>query len=336
MADEADTRFVRHLQRTTSGRGGHLSASRPAALDAPRITQVAGGALRTRGRDTSRAIEVRAITDADAPRLGEFLAAQFAGRPPPSVWARAVLFQWQVDRPNAGYMLVDDGVIVGAHLAHYAERTIDGKRERFCNLGAWAVLPAYRVHALRLLMALIRQDGYHFTDLTPRPHVVAINRRLGFAFLDTSTILVPNIPIIPWIHHVAVTSDPAVLARTLTGDELQIYKDHAMAPAARHVMLIRGDESCYVMFRTRLWHRARIACVLHVSDPDAFVKLVRPLRHHLLLHHGAVATQVETRLVERLPRPRRACRRPPKMFLSSRLAPDQIDDLYSELVCLPQ
>ena len=39
-----------------------------------------------------------------------------------------------------------------------------------------------------------RQDGYHFTDLSPSGNVVALNRRLGFTQLDTATALVPNLP----------------------------------------------------------------------------------------------------------------------------------------------
>ena len=57
---------------------------------------------------------------------------------------------------------------------------IDGRVERFCNLGAWCVLPEHRFHALRLLKALLAQDGYHFTDLSPSGNVVGLNERLGF------------------------------------------------------------------------------------------------------------------------------------------------------------
>jgi hypothetical protein len=36
------------------------------------------------------------------------------------------------------------------------------------------VLPQYRFYSLRRLKALLDQDGYHFTDLTPSRNVIAI------------------------------------------------------------------------------------------------------------------------------------------------------------------
>jgi hypothetical protein len=35
------------------------------------------------------------------------------------------------------------------------------------------------------------------------------------------------------------------------------------------------------------------ASILHVSNAGLFLKMVRPLARHLLIHHGALATLVE-------------------------------------------
>ena len=114
---------------------------------------------------------------------------------PPAAWARALDVPWSVDRPNAGFMLVAGDAVVGVQLAFYSERIVDGRAERFCNLGAWCVLEEHRFHAMRLLKALLAQDGYHFTDLSPSGNVVGVNERLGFRFLDTTTVLMPNLPV---------------------------------------------------------------------------------------------------------------------------------------------
>ena len=74
---------------------------------------------------------------------------------------------WKVDAPNHGFMLRDGQRVVGVQLAFYSERLVAGRAERFCNLGAWCVLPEYRFHSIRLLMAVLAQDGYHFTSLSP-------------------------------------------------------------------------------------------------------------------------------------------------------------------------
>jgi hypothetical protein len=285
---------------------------------------------------TASAVSVVPITADDARRVGEFLHAHLDERVTLDHWARAVDLPWAVDRPNAGFMLLDGDSVVGVQLAFYSDRAIDGRPERFCNLAAWCVLPAYRLHSLRLLKAVLGQEGYHFTDLSPNGDVVGINRRLGFRFLDTTTALVPNIPWPTWPGRDVISSDPALIARTLTGGELQLYQDHAATRAARHLVLIKNDEWCYVIFRKdRRKQLPLFVSVLYVSNPALFRRMVRPLCRHMLLHHGAAATLAEHRIIGyrprfgvTLPSPRR------KMFRSASLEPSQIDDLYSELVCV--
>jgi hypothetical protein len=281
-------------------------------------------------------VEMRPIGPADVAAVAEFLHANLSERVPVAAWARAVDVHWDVDRPNAGFMLLDGEAVVGAHLAFYSERTIAGRREQFCNLGAWCVLPDHRFHGLRLLRALLAQDGYHFVDLSPSGNVVGLNTRLGFRFLDTTTTVVPNVPWLSRPGRDTISADPALLERTLTGRELQIYRDHAASPAARHLLLMRGGEWCYVIFRKdRRKGLPLFASILHVSRPQLFRAMAGPLARHLLLRHGTAATLVERAVVEHRPRVAlviESHRR--KMFRSPWLEPAQIDYLYSELVCL--
>jgi hypothetical protein len=281
-------------------------------------------------------VRVRPITDDDVGRVAQFLHANLNDRVRPASWARALDVPWSVDSPNAGYMLVDGDAVVGAHLAFYSERAIDGRRERFCNLGAWCVLPEYRFHGLRLLKALLAQEGYHFTDLSPSGSVVGINTRLGFRFLDTTSGLVPNVPWPSWPRRDTISSDPAVIERTLTGRDLALYRDHAATAGARHLVLRRGEEWCYVVVRKeRRKNLPLFASILHVGNPDLFRRMARPFARHLLLRHGAVATLAEERIVGSRPRLSIALRSPRrKMFLSPTLHPSQVDYFYSELVCL--
>ena len=88
-----------------------------------------------------------------------------------------VAVPWKADAPNHGFMLRDGQRVVGVYLAFYSERVIAGRVERFCNLGAWCVLPEFRFHSVRLLKALLAQDGYHFTDLSPSEKVSAAQRQ---------------------------------------------------------------------------------------------------------------------------------------------------------------
>jgi hypothetical protein len=215
---------------------------------------------------------------------------------------------------------------------------VAGRTERFCNLASWCVRPDFRFHSVRLVKALLAQDGYHFTDLSPSGSVVPLNTRLKFRFLDTSAVLIPNLPWPTWPGRTWISADPEVIAGTLTGAELDLYRDHAQAAAARHLVLIRGGDSCYVMYREV---RARtlpvFATILHVSNPRLFRRAAGPLTRHLLVRHRLLATLAELRTVGR--RPRRSLTLsaplPPKMYRSASLEPAGVDDLYSELVCVP-
>jgi hypothetical protein len=283
------------------------------------------------------AVETHPVTTVDLPEVAHFLHENLNTRVSAEAWERALQVPWKVSAPNHGFLLRDsDGKVVGAYLAFYSERTIDGRLRRFCNLGAWCVLPEHRFHSLKLLKALLAQQDYDFTDLSPSGNVVPMNTRLGFAFLDTATAIAPNLPWPSLPGGGRVSADPAVIENTLTGDDLQIYRDHAGTAAARHVVLIRGGRYCYVVFRTdRRKDLPLFASVLHVSDPELFRTMGRRFRSHLLIRHGVLALLAEVRVVghrpplsRMLPNPRR------KMFRSTDLRERDIDYLYSELTCL--
>jgi hypothetical protein len=279
-------------------------------------------------------VRVDPITEADVAPVAAFLHEHLNGRLSADEWARSIAPSWPIDAPNHGFLLRDDGRVVGSYLGFYSQREIDGRPERFCNLGAWCVLPGYRQHGVRLLRAMLGQEGYTFTDLSPSGSVVPLNVRLRFRFLDNQTALLPNLP---WPGRGHVVSDPAGVAELLRGDDLRLYLDHAGAPAAHHVVLVRGDEFCYVVFRRDRFKRLPVfASVLHVSNPDLFRRMVRSFARHLLVRHGLLGMLAELRVVGDRPRPSVLLRKPPRprMFRSSRLRPDQIDYLYSELVCV--
>jgi hypothetical protein len=283
------------------------------------------------------AITVCPITDSDRRPVAEFLQTHLTDRVTADAWARYLVVPWKVDAPNHGFQLLNGDEVVGAYLAFYCERTIDGRPERFCNLGAWCVRPEYRFAAIRLLKALLAQEGYHFTDLSPSGNVIPLNSRLRFRFLDTTTALIPNLPWPSWPGRSAISSDPAVIEATLAGPERSLYRDHLDAAAAHHLVLTRGAVSCYVIFRKdRRKNLPLFASILYVSDPDLFRAMARRVSRHLLMRHGALATLAELRVVGHRPRfsvVLRTSRR--KMFKSPHLEPEQIDNLYSELVCVP-
>jgi hypothetical protein len=277
------------------------------------------------------------IVSVDVERVGEFLNKNLNSRISGTEWARAACVPWSVEAPNHGFMLLDEDDIVGVYLAFYSTRTIQGSTERFCNLGAWCVLPGYRLHSLQLLKALLAQPGYHFTDLSPSGNTVPINERLKFKRLDTATALMPNLPWPSWARHRRVGSEHTIIERILTGDELKVFRDHQHARATKHVVMTLGNEHCYVIFRRdRRMNLPLFASVLYVSHPPLFQRMAGCFARHVLVRYLVPFTLMELRIVGGQPKGSFLLRSSrPKMFKSDSLHPDQIDNLYSELVCVP-
>ena len=51
---------------------------------------------------------------------------------------------WAADVPTHGFLLREEGRVVGALTALYSERQVAGRTERFCNVATWCVLPSHR------------------------------------------------------------------------------------------------------------------------------------------------------------------------------------------------
>ncbi len=281
------------------------------------------------------AVELRPIAAADLQPVAQFLHDELNSRVPVTRWVTEIAPTWRVEQPNYGFLLRCRGKVVGAHLAFYSEREIDGATQRFCNLTGWCVAEPYRSHGMRLLRALLRQKGYHFTDLSPSVNVRALNARLGFAALDTSTVVVPNLPWPVRSRGVRVVSDRREIEKVLHGNDLSIYRDHASAAAAHHVVVVRGADTCHVIYRrVRRKNLPLFATLLYVGNHELFRATAPCFFRHLLLRHGIPATLVETHVVGgRFARSVAVSPRP-KMYRSDSLRRDQIDYLYGELTCM--
>lgn len=279
-------------------------------------------------------VQLSPIEETDLPRVAEFLSAEFpyGSRETAETWASALHTPWPAQRPNWGFMALDGDSIAGVFIAQYSEQEVRGARERFCNLGVWHVLPEHRTHSIRMIKAILGQEGYHFTDLTPAENVVALNERLGFETLDTRAAVVPCLPWPTLPGGSAVTSDPEALEEVLPDRDLKRYRDHVGIGALRHVAIVADGSCCYVVLRPDRRRGLPVLTLLHAGAPELLCRHARRFGRHLLLHHRVVAYVAEERLIGCRPRPSLNDPAPKtRMFRSDRLAAEDIGYLYSEL-----
>lgn len=280
--------------------------------------------------------EVQPIQDDSVAAVAAFLHEHLNRRVTMSAWLSLLRPPWQFDAPNHGFQLVTDSGIVGVYVAVYSERDIACESRRFCNLAAFCVLNEFRVDSLRLIRAILRQPGLEFTDLSSSGNVVALNERLGFVRLDTSTRISPNLPAFGRTG-VTVTSDPTLVAGALSGRDVAIYRDHQNAPASHHILITNEETYSYLIVRRdRRKGLPLFATALYAGgDTSLLRRNWCQVGSHLLSQHGIPATLAERRTLGFTPRlgidqasPR------PKMYRSTHVAPDDIDYLYSELALL--
>jgi hypothetical protein len=281
-------------------------------------------------------VEVRPIMSEDVDAVSRFLRAHLNPRVSLGAWRAILAPPWEVEAPNHGFQLLAGSMIVGAYVAVYSEREIDGVQRRFCNLAAFCVRDDHRSHSFRLLRAILAQREFEFTDFSPSGNVVALNQRLGFAVLDAATRVSANLPWMPR-RGLAVTDDAAIIEATLQGRDARLYRDHRDAPAARHIVAVAAGEYGYLVIRKdRRKGLPLFASVLYVGGSAELLRAAWPrIASHLLVRHGALATLAERRVLGFLPTLGYTLRTPrPKMLRSRNVSAADVDYLYSELVLL--
>ncbi len=279
-------------------------------------------------------VRVCPIDNESVAEVAQFLHEHLNRRLSVEQWADAIVPPWRADGPDHGVCLRDGDSLVGVYLTFSSSRLVGGVPRRVCNLAAWCVLDAYRPHALRLLRTLLRSGADVFTDLSPSGSVVPIDERLGFRRLDTTTSLRPNLPRVRLRGGVVIT-DGARIRSLLTGRDAEIYRDHRDTAAAVHVVVLLDDVSCYVVYRrVRRKRLPLFASVVHVGKPQLFPRAVGPLAAHLLAR-GMPLLLAEHRIVGGPVARSLSVAGRPKLFLGADIDAADVDDLYSEITCVP-
>lgn len=275
---------------------------------------------------------IEPVTDASLDEFAQFLHENLSRDQSPAQWSQRFRTSWIDPQPNYGFVLRDEGRIVGGIGAIYAQRILGGKEERFCNITSWCVLDAYRQQSMRLAMAVIGQPGFHYTDFSPTKVVAGTLQFFKFRALDDRQAVLFNLPGIALSSR--VLTERRAIEAALQGEALRIYRDHADFPWLRHVLVGRPGDWCHVIYKPRRFKRLPAAGIIHLSDGAAFCRHFRRLAGHFLAR-GMVTTHVECRRLPQLPWPS-AVRSGfnPKMVLSTTLKNEDIDYLYSETVAL--
>lgn len=277
------------------------------------------------------------IQDNNLEEFCEFLHQHLNPQVPVARWVQAFSVNWVADRPNYGFLLRENsGRVVGGIGAIYSDQLIRGRTEHFCNISSWCVLENYRSQSMRLAMAVVSQEGYHFTDLTPTSVVADSLRFLKFKPIDSDRTVIFNLP---WpsfgVSGIQVLSDPKEIETALPEETANIFHDNCGFSWLYHVAVGRPGAICAVIFRRGVLKRLPSADIVWLSDSELFRRYHRHLENYLLFHHGMVTSFVESRFIDGAPLLSTRLRGyKNKMYRSDTLRDADITNLYTELVCL--
>jgi hypothetical protein len=247
-------------------------------------------------------------------------------------------YQWERDENHCGLILMDGDKTVGFLGMIFSRRRINDKVEKFCNLTSWFVRQEYRGRAIALLFPLFGMKNYTITDLSPTRNVFHIQNKLGFKDLDAKgRILLPfgRRLFQPKYSPPQMTHDLATIERKLEGQDLIIFHDHKQYQCS-HFLLTDKNRYCYLIYTKLKRKRIPYAHIHYISNPDLFELAYRDIRKAILSRSRAYFLLIDSRLVKnrKLPVSIYLPYRAPKQYMSSTLKPEQIDNLYSELVML--
>lgn len=244
---------------------------------------------------------------------------------------------WHSAEDYCGYGLFDGSEIVGFLGLIFSRRKIDGQVENFCNLTSWYVREAYRGRAISMMLPLRKLNNYTITDLSPSDRVIAIFKKLGFQELDTQITALPNI----WgklnlDRQLKITRDVTSIESQLDSKEKVLLQDHRSCPRCHHLLAEVNGEYCYIVFTLIKNTKFPYCYIQYLSNSELFARYSMTMRQAIAIKHDTSIILIDRRLLRGTKPafcfnlPVKTC----KLYKSSRLKPEQIDNLYSEMVIL--
>jgi len=282
---------------------------------------------------------IRAAMPGDVDAICTLLHTRMNARILVARWRQLMTYGWLDDKPDFGRVVEYKGQILGYCGMVYSDRMIGEevsglRRERMVSMSSWYLDKSLRGHGLgrNMLLSAIENPELTYSTLTNSRKPLGIVESLGFNVLEDHRYL--------WEKSAKASSDIhlvrefATIRWQLPDYQRQILDDMRGLPL--DPILLKVDErQCLLFFSIKskgenvLWFDLQYA-----SDSDLFAA-VAPTLANILLPETASVLAADARFVknpvgnairEQLPVSR--------YYVSERVAPREIDHLYSELQLL--
>lgn len=254
-------------------------------------------------------------------------------------WRRLFHYTWPCEDPMRGFILRDGDRAVGFFGTILYERTIEGRVEKFANLTSWVTLPEYRNHSLRLFEAVVSIKDRTLVCLTPIASMYPLYRRFGFEDLETKWIVLLPLPghwnPLGWFRG-SITANPEVIATELRGEPREFFCHLRAAHCEQLLVRYRGAR-CHVIYTRTKGLRFHFSRIHYISNHEVFHACIDHIRWRMAVASRTLLLAIGARLLRGKipPMSRETPLVQVAVYRSKTLRPEQIDNLYTELVLLP-
>lgn len=253
-------------------------------------------------------------------------------------WENVFKNNWDKQEEYCGYALFDNEKVVGFLGLIFSERIINNHQEKFCNINTWFVKEEYRDYSLSLMMPIVKLKDYTLTDLSPSRAVCRLSQRLGFQELDSQVIII--FPFKLWLNNFKIkdyqiTQDQKLILTYLHHEDQKILADHQKYQCD-HLLLSLGDNYCYLLYTNHHHEVITYSHIQYVSDCKIFAQYSDVICQAIVQKNKTRLVVIDKRMVKNLniPFSIESPFKLPRLYKSSTLKPENIDNLYSEIILL--
>ncbi len=254
---------------------------------------------------------------------------------------RRMLFDlpWPVEEPHRGFMLRDEGSVVGFIGTIFSRRILNGVPRQICHLSSWIVKESHRTGSMQLLLPILGMRSHTLVNPSPNATAYQVFTRLGFRELERAYVLMPPVPRAAEFGHPfesSVITDFEAIESQLDPVGREIAR-HMKSTLAGQALLRCGNRHCHIIASRSPWKgKVRLAHVLYASDWSLLGNHVGRVSAAFSRTLKTFGLRVESRHL-RGSRPVLAAVRPiayPMLYRpeSPDITPEMLDGLYSDLV----
>lgn len=251
-------------------------------------------------------------------------------------WKQVFINHWNVPEDYHGFILVKDGEVKGFLGAIFSTRVFNGQVEKFCNMTSWIVDEGCRGQSLLLILELLKLKNYTITNFTASQGVSVILQKIGFTPIETQQQLllpVPTFSLNKRTYHCEFKRE--AIGQKLSEADFKIFEDH-LAFDCTHILITSGRDYCYLIVKRIKRRHLPFAKVHYLSNAGLFIKAQDSLRVKICVNLKVAGLLVAERYLKghQLRYDKKFPREYGAFYKSTKIRPEEIDTLYSEMILL--